>query len=205
MDLIHIGETVEVDAPNFGGIWRGEVMDFVPAAHNGAPLAKVRCIEPPANAGHDLTLRVGVYAHLSFRYLTRVGDPEGMRADGDDTDVTDRCRPYHRHAVTGEAHAHPGGWIAHTHQIGPHAAGMVRQEYVQQEPPPNRPMPDPVEVLARHFTWTGNLGANERSIHAALTELVAGPWHLVTLADNSMTGRVHEISDVHGIDQEWRP
>lgn len=202
MDLIHIGDTVDVNAPNFGGTWHGEVLSFPQIA--ASPVAKVRCVTPPDGDTGPLALRAGIDAVVSVEFLNRAGDPEGMREDGcDDVDVTGRTRPYHRHAVTGEAHAHPNGDRAHTHTEQP---GFEGATIGPRQPGP----PDPVEILARHFTWTGDLGANERSIRAALTELVAGPWHLVTYEPHGgLSG--YETSDDGQrltratITQEWRP
>lgn len=43
---------------------------------------------------------------------------------------------------------------------------------------------DPVDVLADHFTWTGDIGASKRSIKAALADLLGDGrkhtgWQLV--------------------------
>lgn len=128
-----------------------------------------------------------------------------------------------------------GTGLAHTHQVGPHAAGLVcarppgdpslREALAEPVatvedggllPYEIRRLADPVEAVAwvvrahkfrdRNVTRSGAPDDTDRTdARELLAALVAGPWHLVTLADNSMTGRVHEISDVHGIDQEWRP
>jgi hypothetical protein len=116
---INIGDTVEVYVNATGHIWRGEVVDFVGEDAD----AWVQCIVGDVASGISPHQRTAVPQSS----LTRWGDPEGMRADGcDDVDVTGRVRPYHRHAVTGKAHAHPGGGLPHTHQIAATAAGLVQ-------------------------------------------------------------------------------
>lgn len=121
-DRINIGDTVEVRAPIGDHRWRGEVLDFVSAPTLGA--ARVLCIDADAHSG----MSMGLVGSVAVDRMTRVGDPAGVRADGcDDVDVTGRVRPYHRHAVTGEAHAHPGGGTPHTHQTPEQATnGLVR-------------------------------------------------------------------------------
>jgi hypothetical protein len=114
-EFIHIGETVDVRRPDRAP-WRGEVLEFVVDGADPA-MARVLCTDPPDLPGGFAGIRRGTSTTVPLAYLTRVGDPEGMREDGcDDVDVTGRARPYHRHAVTGEAHAHPSGGLAHTHQ-----------------------------------------------------------------------------------------
>jgi hypothetical protein len=121
-DDLNIGDTVDVTGPFFE-TWRAEVIDVI--TENGRPEARLLCIRPPVDTGVT-GIHAGQAVVLSVDLLTVAGDPEGMRSsDGcDDEDTTGRVRPYHRHAVTGKAHAHPGGQLAHTHQTADDAAAM---------------------------------------------------------------------------------
>lgn len=213
-EVINIGETVEVDAPNYGGTWRGEVLGFV-SGFVDTPTVRVRCITPPDDAMGPLALRAGVDSIVGASFLTRVGDPEGMRADGcDDVDVTGRVRPYHRHAVTGKAHAHPSGGLAHTHQdpavaaamsIAASAGGVDAETFDALVAENRNAPPDPVQVLSDALAIT------ERSARKGLAALVAGPWHLVT--GQRQTGTVMHLAgdgqtpgeQLLEIDQEWKP
>jgi hypothetical protein len=116
-DSISVGDTVIVSAPNFGGPWHGEVLRFIEEQHWIG--AEVRCLRTTKDASGKVGIRAGVDAVLSVEFLTVAGDPEWpwREHDGcDDVGVSGRVRPYHRHAATGRAHAHPGGDQPHTHQ-----------------------------------------------------------------------------------------
>jgi hypothetical protein len=218
-DSINIGDTVDVTGPFFE-TWRAEVIDVV--GEDDRPTeARLLCIRPPADTGVT-GIQTGQAVVLSLDHLAVAGDPDGMRATDacDDVDVTGRARPYHRHAVTGRAHAHPGGGLAHTHQPLPRRFGtwtgapLVAQE-IQVGPP------DPVEIVAwimrDHRTAYNEPGPGEvcdddrTAARRVLAALVAGPWHLV--AGQRQTGTVMHVAGggtIAGerlleIHQEWRP
>jgi hypothetical protein len=199
MDHIHLGETVDVTTP-YSGTWRGEVIDVDEANHT----ANVRCL---AGVDRPGGMKAGTSLIVALTGLTRAGDPEGMREDGcDDVDVTGRVRPCHRHAVTGEAHAHPNGDRAHTHRSP--AMDLPRGWPVTTTPGPGPidERPDPVEILAREIaTWRYANEGHHRTVTSEdrdvaremLAALVAGPWHLVLIND---PGTARGI-----VDLEWKP
>ena len=210
---INIGDTVDVTTATGTGFttWRGEVLDFVSAPTLGA--ARVLCTDDDAHGG----MSKGLVRSVSVHQMTRAGDPDGMREDGcDDVDVTGRVRPYHRHAATGEAHAHPSGELAHTHQTPEQwramseaataamASKVATSELIHQPDP----LVDPVERLAREIaTWRYANEGHHRTVTAEdrataremLGAVVAEPWHLVRL-EPSWDG-----NDLPEVAEEWSP
>ncbi len=101
--------------------WRGEVL--APSGDPTRPdLLQVHVVDP-LESGEQ----IGDIYDVAPGRMSVAGDLDGMRASDacDDVDVTGRGRPYHRHAVTGRAHAHPGGGLAHTHTDQPGFEGAT--------------------------------------------------------------------------------
>lgn len=114
-DDLNIGDTVDIPGGGERPRWRGEVLGFGGKRDH---LARVLCVHRYEPVG-DHDVYIGESTIVPVDGLGRSGDPgwPWREHDGcDDVDVTGRARPYHRHAVTGKAHGHPGGQLAHTHQ-----------------------------------------------------------------------------------------
>jgi hypothetical protein len=158
---INIGDTVTVRG-NSPRPWLGEVL--APGSDPSRPdLLDVRVVDP-----HGSGERVGEVFAVAPARMTRWGDPNGMRdSDGcDDVDVTGRVRPYHRHAVTGKAHAHPGGQLAHTHfdQPGFEDAAVGPRSDVRSD------LVEVFDQMIRDVADSRRLGPEQRERHTAAME-----------------------------------
>lgn len=172
-DSINIGDTVVVRGVG-PEPWRGEVL--APSGDPNRPdLLQVHVVDPL-----ESDEQVGDIYDVAGGRMSVAGDPDGMRASDacDDVDVTGRVRPFHRHAVTGRAHAHPGGGLAHTHQTAEQMRDALAGATIHRAPEVGSPLPQRMaHLLVRSTMALAYEGicpsADADTDEATLTEAVA--------------------------------
>jgi hypothetical protein len=197
-DRINIGDTVDVRGSD-GAHWFGEVYEQL------GDLLAVIVIRPG-----DTTLDVGDRLNVGEDRLIRcgvVGWPWREHDGCDDVDVTGRVRPYHRHAATGEAHAHPSGELAHTHQTREEVAA------ISSGGPFRVPGDDPQERMAQEIAryrfehrlavtarvTDDDRGEAHRILHSVLVGHGPPVWRLVRTEGAEFPGEDVQIAE------EWTP